>query len=306
MAELKGCDISTWQETTPTGYDFYLMRASYGYKKDNMLDAHYNRVAAWGKAYGFYHYAYPDEGSAVSQADYFLGLVGHHAGKCIYALDFEGEALSWGTVSDRVKWCLDWLNRVFEKTGSRPLLYIQGSPIAADPSEWGKIYKANYGLWAASDPSWYTKAWPFIAMQQHVYFDQAYGHDLDHDTFYGDMTTWNKYCNPSGSSAPAPAPTPKPPMKTVDAVAREVIEGKWGNGEDRKKRLRAAGYNYDAVQSHVNELLGQSQTTYYTVKKGDTLSGIAAKYGTTWQRLQKINGIKNANLIYPGQKIRVK
>lgn len=43
----------------------------------------------------------------------------------------------------------------------------------------------------------------------------------------------------------------------------------------------------------------------YTVKKGDTLSGIAAKYNTTWQELQRINNIKNANLIYVGQVIKL-
>ncbi|MED4866096.1 GH25 family lysozyme [Heyndrickxia faecalis] len=43
----------------------------------------------------------------------------------------------------------------------------------------------------------------------------------------------------------------------------------------------------------------------YTVKRGDTLSGIAAKYGTSVATLQKLNGIKNANRIYVGQKIKV-
>lgn len=45
--------------------------------------------------------------------------------------------------------------------------------------------------------------------------------------------------------------------------------------------------------------------TVYTVKKGDTLSGIAAKYGTTYQKLAEYNGIKNPSLIYPGQKITI-
>lgn len=45
------------------------------------------------------------------------------------------------------------------------------------------------------------------------------------------------------------------PKKTVDELAREVINGKWGNGTDRKNRLTAAGYDYSAVQKRVNELL---------------------------------------------------
>jgi len=43
--------------------------------------------------------------------------------------------------------------------------------------------------------------------------------------------------------------------KSITAVAKEVIAGKWGNGDARKKALKAAGYDYDAVQKKVNELL---------------------------------------------------
>lgn len=45
------------------------------------------------------------------------------------------------------------------------------------------------------------------------------------------------------------------PKKSVEEIAREVIQGKWGNGADRKKRIIAAGYDYAAVQKKVNELL---------------------------------------------------
>lgn len=43
--------------------------------------------------------------------------------------------------------------------------------------------------------------------------------------------------------------------KSVDTIAREVIQGKWGNGAERKQKLTAAGYDYSAVQKRVNELL---------------------------------------------------
>lgn len=46
-----------------------------------------------------------------------------------------------------------------------------------------------------------------------------------------------------------------PAKKSVEEIAREVIAGKWGNGEDRKNRLTAAGYDYAAVQAKVNALL---------------------------------------------------
>ena len=45
------------------------------------------------------------------------------------------------------------------------------------------------------------------------------------------------------------------PAKSVDEVAREVIRGEWGNGSDRRQRLEAAGYDYNAVQDRVNAIL---------------------------------------------------
>lgn len=48
---------------------------------------------------------------------------------------------------------------------------------------------------------------------------------------------------------------PKPVLKSNNVIAKEVIAGKWGNGADRKRRLQAAGYNYNAVQKEVNRIL---------------------------------------------------
>ena len=98
------------------------------------------------------------------------------------------------------------------------------------------------------------------------------------------------------------------PKKTVEELAREVIDGKWGNGMDRVKKLTAAGYDYNTVQKRVNELIAERDKPKYktyVVKRGDTLSGIASRYGTTVSKLVKDNGIKNPNLIYPGQAIKI-
>lgn len=54
------------------------------------------------------------------------------------------------------------------------------------------------------------------------------------------------------SQAPKPTVTPK---KSIQEIAREVINGKWGNGDVRKQRLASAGYNYAEVQKEVNKLL---------------------------------------------------
>ena len=43
--------------------------------------------------------------------------------------------------------------------------------------------------------------------------------------------------------------------QNIDSIAAEVIQGDWGNGEERRERLEQAGYDYDAVQARVNEML---------------------------------------------------
>ena len=96
--------------------------------------------------------------------------------------------------------------------------------------------------------------------------------------------------------------------KTVDQLAQEVLAGKWGTGSTRKKKLEAAGYNYDAVQKRVNEILAdqkKKKTITYTVKKGDTLSAIAQKYGTTVKAIAAENAISNVNMIRVGQKLKI-
>lgn len=50
-------------------------------------------------------------------------------------------------------------------------------------------------------------------------------------------------------------PTSQYTKKTNKEIAKEVIDGKWGNGATRKKKLQAAGYDYNAVQKEVNKLL---------------------------------------------------
>lgn len=88
---------------------------------------------------------------------------------------------------------------------------------------------------------------------------------------------------------------------SVATLAAEVKQGKYGNDEIRKTVL---GSRYDEVQKIVNG--GGTSAVYYTVKSGDTLSGIAAKYGTTYQKIASLSGISNPNKIYVGQRVRVK
>lgn len=48
---------------------------------------------------------------------------------------------------------------------------------------------------------------------------------------------------------------PQPQRKSIDEIAKEVIAGKWGNNPERKRRLKSAGYDYNAVQKRVNQLM---------------------------------------------------
>ena len=71
----------------------------------------------------------------------------------------------------------------------------------------------------------------------------------------------------------------------IDTVAREVIAGKWGNGSYRKNRLTSAGYDYNAVQRRVNEILSGS-----TSKSIDTIARevIAGKWGNGSDRKNRL------------------
>lgn len=93
-------------------------------------------------------------------------------------------------------------------------------------------------------------------------------------------------------------------LESANTLAEEVKAGRYGNGDVRKVVL---GSRYDEVQNAVNARYGGgSSEKVYIVKSGDTLSGIAAKFGTSYQKIARDNGIENPNLIYPGQRLVIK
>lgn len=93
-----------------------------------------------------------------------------------------------------------------------------------------------------------------------------------------------------------------------EAVAGEVIQGKYANGEERRKKLCDMGYDPDAVQREVNRQLSQNEAPaeYYVVQENDTLSEIAKRFATTYLEQAAWNGIADPNMIYIGQKIRIR
>jgi GH25 family lysozyme M1 (1,4-beta-N-acetylmuramidase)/LysM repeat protein len=277
--------------------------------------------AAWkaGKLVGVYHFA-SGKATGRAEAEFFVKNVKGYIGKAVLILDWEASAIKRGP-----GYAKDFLDTVFRLTGVRPMIYMSQSTCTA--YNWAAVKAANYGLWVAAyyygyKTIGYTPNCPLkgglgafgsAAMYQYTSSGRlsGYGGNLDLDVFYGDRAAWAKYAAKVGTkpaATPAPAQPAAPAKKSVATLADEVIAGKWGTGQDRKNRLAKAGYDYNAVQKAVNAKLAAKKpaAVYYTVRRGDTLSGIARKYGTSVAAIQKLSGIKNPNKIYAGQKIRVK
>lgn len=307
---LRGIDVSSWQagiDVSKVPCDFVIEKVSQGVTYINPdCDRVIQQCIKLGKPFGVYHYA--DGSGAVAEADYFVNNSRGYIGKAVLAIDWEsGDNKAWGNYG-----YLDALvARVITVTGVRPMIYAQAS-VYAQVAPIAQKY--NCAIWCAQYASMNTtgyqdKPWNegkyACAIRQYSSAGRLPGWsgNLDLDKFYGDATAWRKYAG--ASSAPAPAPKPVDPLagKSDAQLADEVIAGKFGDGENRKRVL---GSRYNAVQAIVNQKLGGGhKSRTYTVRAGDTLSGIAARYGTTWQRLQQINGIKNANLIRVGQVLRI-
>lgn len=307
---LQGIDVSSWQagiDFTKVPADFVIAKATQG---TNYVNPDCNRVIQQciklGKCWGTYHYV--DGSGAQAEADYYVRNIQGYLGKGILCIDWEsGSNKAWGNYS-----YLDALvSRVIERTGVKPLIYAQASvyaqvaPIAQkyNCAIWCAQY-ANMNATGYQERPWNEGAYS-CAIRQYSSAGRLPGWsgNLDLNKFYGDATAWSKYAGASGTPAPAPAPVDPLAGKSDNQLADEVIAGKFGDGENRK---RALGNRYNAVQAIVNQkLTHKSAGRTYTVRAGDTLSGIAARYGTTWQRLQQINGIKNPNLIRVGQVLKI-
>ena len=76
--------------------------------------------------------------------------------------------------------------------------------------------------------------------------------------------------------------------KSNDTIAREVIAGKWGNGQTRKDKLTAAGYDYNAVQAIVNKLISGVSTSSKKSNEAIAREVIAGKWGNGQTRKDKL------------------
>lgn len=322
---MNGIDISNFQaglNLEAIKADFVIIKATEGIGYVNpTCDSFFQKALKLGKKVGFYHFARPIN-DAVAEADFFIQNTLGYFGKAIPFLDWEAEN-KWD-----VQWALRFLNRVYEKTHVKPSIYMSESVILG--YDWSDVVKGDYGLWAAKyrdnipDANYdMTNAgdapskgkWPFIMMWQWTSVGRldGYSGNLDCDICYGDAKAWDAYAGVKTGAIPTTtAPQPVEAKPSVDQIARYIVNGTNGwkgvYGEERYAKLRSLGYDPQVVQQKVNALMGQTTIVaqYYTVVSGDTLSGIASKYGTTVQKIVSLNRIANPNLIYAGQKLRVK
>lgn len=191
-----GVDVSHWNRDhlVRTNYedfkkDFVIFKATEGRTyKDSALDHYLSIYLSNGiKPMGLYHYARPENNSAVVEADHFLEVAGSYIGKSILALDVEGVALNVPKVS---KWVYEWSKHVYDKTGVRPLIYCSESACTRVSS--AALNDLGCGLWCArwgaNEPrKSIIKPWTFWAIWQNDH------HPIDTDVFNGSVEQFKKY-----------------------------------------------------------------------------------------------------------------
>lgn len=334
---LKGIDISVWQRglnIANTGAEFAICKATQGTTiVDPCCDAHYQAAKKLGLKLGVYHYA--SGGDPVAEADFFVKNIRGYIGEAILVLDWEKNQNA--RYDEHASWCLKFLNRVKELTGVKPLIYMSASVIKA--ADWSSVVKADYGLWVAGYPDgrdswdvpefkWNVSPWPFYAIWQ---YSSSNGR-LDRDVFMGDRAAWDKYAAIQGAvpSQPTPAQSSSTTPSVASSPAAKETIYTVVKGDTLSGIAARFGTNYQKIASDngianpnliypgqklkiiagaassVTTPAANCSTIYHTVRKGETLSGIAAQYGTTYQEIARLSNISNPNLIYPGQKVRVK
>ena len=340
---MRGIDISHWQnglDLNAIDFGFVIMKATEGTTfVDNCCDGFYQKAKAMNKCLGVYHFANGKDYK--EEADFFIDHVKNYIGEAMLVLDWESQGNSQWNKSDRT-WVKNWCDYVYAKTGVKPVIYIQKSAMT-------KVMDLGYYLWIAQYPDnnptgyqdtpWNEGVYDCL-MRQYTSCGRLNGYsgNLDLDKFYGDSSLWNSIAGKVNSTESKD--TENSVIGTTLELAIGVKQGKYGNGEDRKKAL---GSRYSEVQDFINHIsnsssevlaeetkagkygngddrkivlgdkysevqniINGSEAVYYEVKSGDTLSKIASMYNTTYQSIAKLNGIQDPNKIYVGQKLRIK
>lgn len=334
MSEILVADISRWQYTI--NWDEFrkhisgvVIKASGGDNilyRDGMLSRNQAEARRVGVPIWYYHYKGP--GNPEAEADFFLQQIGELKQGEGLVLDDENE----GTIN--VEWDRRFAKRIIERTGIRPVIYSNAARITAVGNAAKVLVDMNLGLWVAkyginngtrqgagSMPG--TGAWPGMAMWQYTSAARIPGvsqNTVDMNVFFGSVADFKAYGSKTGGKVSQPVNNPQPSTGSGGGATVTVQPGDTLSGI--AARLGTTVASLVALNGIANPNLifvgqvlrtgGSPQTAatsaaqtgkVHVVMAGETLSGIAAKYGTTVQRLAQINGISNPNFIVVGQKI---
>lgn len=300
---LKGCDVSSHNGDIDWGkvksqIDFAIIRLGYGDNIERQDDSYFiknvNECINNNIPFGVYIYSYAlnlgGSESIQSEIDHTKKMLSKISKKPFYVyIDMEDDSTIKLGKTLLTDFALEFCKQI-TKAGYKAGVYANENWFR-NYLQVSTIASYGYSIWCAK----YSEYKPNITSNYDIWQYSSTGRI---NGINGNVDMNYMYNNIIGNQ-----PTNE---KTIDELAREVIAGKWGNGNDRKNRLTNAGYNYNEVQNKVNSLLNSNNKVYYTIKSGDNLSSIAKKYGTSVNQLVQWNNIKNPNLIYPNQKIRVK
>lgn len=315
----KGVDLSNWQKgiditSLSSQLDFFIFRGYAGSSKDKSVDTFVQQAIENNKPFGLYIYSYAlNEAQAQEEAQRMVTLANSYSIKPNFLVidmeDADGYKSRNGMPSnDTLKNICTVEGQIFEDAGYYTLVYA-GSAwfknqlngltrfdkwVAHWPTSGGKQKGNN------TDPSGENAdscaIWQFTSEGRL----DGYNGRLDMNYGYKDFIVKGYEVNSN--------PTPTQPSKSNEEIAEEVKAGLWGNGDDRKNRLAAAGYDYNTIQSIVNGSYKTSapSITYYIVKKGDTLSKIGQQYNTSWKEIANLNNISSPYIIYVGQQLKIR
>lgn len=226
MAVLKGIDVSHWKRdlnSNSVEADFVITKATGGTGYvDDACDKFVQEAIAGGRKWGVYHYYSDGYGGndPIAEADWFVDNCLGYIGKGMLILDWEAGG---NAHVNNTGMALAWLNRVYQRTGVRPVVYMSLSLVRS--LNWSAVIAANYGLWVAAwpngnnvvanygmdpaadpNPTWDGTVnncmWQFTSTGRL----NGYGGNLDCNFFYGTREAWDSYARPQGAT-PTPAPT---------------------------------------------------------------------------------------------------
>jgi lysozyme len=289
---MNGIDVSGWQPANITGlvdYDFVIIKATEGTNfVSPQCDAQYQAAKARGKKLGVYHFASGLD--PVAEANYFIDNVQGYIGEAVLVLDWEANAVSRGR-----EWVRSFVKQVKARTNVPPMIYGSASPMSAHDIP-GVAREENCGLWVAaypnSNPTGYRDEPQLLGSVIRQYASTGrlpgYNGNLDLNRSTLDGAAWDKYAKGARDGS-SPAPTPAPAKKSNDQIANEVLAGAWGNGEDRKNKLSAAGYNPTEIQAVVNQKLGGAPA-----KKSDDQIANEVVGGLWGNGQDRVNALRNA------------